>query len=75
MRVLVPDPSARVTIQGQEMQATGTQRDFVSPALEPGRAYTYTIAATWNANGQMVTRQKQVDVQPGQSVLVDFNVE
>ena len=51
---------------------TGTERHFVSPALEPGSNYQYQLRAQWMENGQMVNRSKTVDVQANQTVNVDF---
>jgi uncharacterized protein (TIGR03000 family) len=72
VRVTVPTVDAQVWFDNAPTTQRGTQRTFHSPALQPGSNYTYTIKARWTENGQAVEQQRQVQVQPGQSVSVDF---
>jgi uncharacterized protein (TIGR03000 family) len=72
LEVMVPDPNATLLIQGQPMSAIGSRRVFVSPDLQPGRSYTYTITLQRNVNGRMEDDTRQIDVQPGSSMQVDF---
>jgi uncharacterized protein (TIGR03000 family) len=72
IRVMVPDPNATVWFQGSETEQRGTLRTFVSPELESGKNYWYTVRASWTENGQKVTRTKQVQVHPGQVTTVNF---
>lgn len=72
VRVMLPDPDARVWFDGRATRTTGTARAFVTPALEPGYDYQFTIGATWTQNGRVVTQQRVVDLQAGQAVTVDF---
>ena len=69
--VTVPTADAQVWFDNAATTQRGTQRTFHSPALQPGN-YSYTIKARWTQNGQSVDQQRQVQVQPGQSVGVDF---
>jgi uncharacterized protein (TIGR03000 family) len=75
LHVILPTPDARLTIQDQPMQTGGRDRTFISPAMERGRTYTYTVKATWmdNANKEVI-REKKVDVQVGQQYTIDFNM-
>jgi len=73
LRVTMPAPDARLTINGAQMQQTGTDRVFESPPLEPNKSYTYTLQATWMDNGREVTRQQEVNVQPGQEAVAVFH--
>jgi uncharacterized protein (TIGR03000 family) len=72
VRVFVPRPDTQVWMQGERMQPTGTERWFASPPLQPGKTYTYTIRASWIANGKQVNRTKEVTVQAGQEATVRF---
>jgi uncharacterized protein (TIGR03000 family) len=67
---MVPDPNAELLIQGQRMSVTGNSRVFISPDLEPGRTYTYTVTLR-NNMGQEDTRQ--IDVRAGSNDRVDFS--
>jgi len=73
IRVMVPDANAEVWFESTQTKQKGTDRVFVSPSLEEGRTYTYQIKATWQENGREVTRQKDVDVQPGSQAVVNFS--
>lgn len=73
LKVQVPKSDARLWVQGQEMQQdSGQERSFLSPPLEPGKKYEYTVRASWMANGQEVSRERKVAVESGQQVAVFF---
>jgi uncharacterized protein (TIGR03000 family) len=72
IRVLVPDPNAKVTFDDSTTQQMGTDRLFTSPPLDPNKTYSYTVKATWMENGKEATRSQEVKVQPGRSTTVDF---
>lgn len=72
VRVSVPQANARVWIDDQQTQQTGSDRLFVTPALEQGKKYSYTVRATWMDNGHEVTREKKVPIEPGQTATVQF---
>lgn len=70
IRVIVPDPSARVWFDGNPTRQTGTDRLFHSAPL--ATTGTYHIKATWLEDGRPVTQERDVAVSPGQAVTVDF---
>jgi len=72
VQVDLPDPNAEVWFEGALTQQRGTTRDFESPELMPGRAYTYHIRARWMDNGQMRDETRSIVVQAGQQTGVDF---
>jgi uncharacterized protein (TIGR03000 family) len=73
LRVLLPQADATLVIEGAETQQTGESRVFVSPPLEPGQSYTYTVAATWEPNNYTkITRTRKVSVKAGQELEVDL---
>src|SRR5262249_54011379 len=73
IKVTLPHAKALLTIQGQPTRQTGTERTFVSPALEPGREYEYSMVAVWEPNNYTkITRTKTLKVKAGQNVDVDF---
>jgi uncharacterized protein (TIGR03000 family) len=72
LTVVVPTADAQLWFGDTAMTQQGTQRVFQSPALEQGKNFTYTIKARWMENGQAVDRQRQVNVQAGQRVTVNF---
>lgn len=72
--VILPDANARLMVQDRLNQSVGTERHIVSPPLNINTQYHYTFRATWtDSNGQEVTREKRIEVKPGQRYTVDFN--
>jgi uncharacterized protein (TIGR03000 family) len=71
VRVLAP-ADAQVWIGGVETSQTGTDRVFTSPALEPGKSYTYEVKARWMESGRPVEQTRRVKVQANQTTTVDF---
>ena len=57
--------------QGKTSQ-TGATREFVSPALTPGKEFTYVIKARWLEGGKEVVQTRRVDVSAGSWKAVDF---
>jgi uncharacterized protein (TIGR03000 family) len=73
LRVLLPEEDAELKIGDHLTKQTGNSRLFVSPPLEPGQAYTYTLTATWEPNNYTtVIRTRKVSVQAGREVAVDL---
>jgi uncharacterized protein (TIGR03000 family) len=63
---------AKLTVDGQPLKMNGTAQTFDTPALEPGRSYSYTFSAEVVRDGKTVTREKKVTVYAGASIEVDF---
>jgi len=72
IRVLVP-AGAQVWVGGALTSQTGSERVFASPAIQPGRTYTYEVKARWMQEGEPVEQVKQVRVQANQTTTVDFS--
>jgi uncharacterized protein (TIGR03000 family) len=64
MMAHVPE-SAQVYFQDRLMKSTGTERTYVSPALDPRKTYTYTVRVDWVEEGKKVTQTHEIDVFPG----------
>jgi uncharacterized protein (TIGR03000 family) len=72
LQVILPDPDADVWFSGYKTSSRGTSRSFDSPNLKPGSSYSYTITASWNQGGQVVSAEAVVPVTAGSRVVVDF---
>jgi uncharacterized protein (TIGR03000 family) len=70
INVIVPTPDAQVWFDDSATSQRGMERNFQTPSLS--QAGTYTIRAVWTESGRTVDRQRQIRVQPGQLVTVDF---
>jgi len=73
IRVILPDSSARVMFDGHATQQVGTDRIFQTPPLSRDATNSYRIRATWMQNGREMSRERVVNVTPGQMSVVDFN--
>jgi uncharacterized protein (TIGR03000 family) len=62
--------TAKLTIDGNATTSTNERRVFVSPALEAGQEYYYTLKA--ELNGQV--KEERVSVRAGQEVTVKIEV-
>jgi uncharacterized protein (TIGR03000 family) len=72
IRVLLPDPNARVWFNGNLTSQQGTDRLFTTPPLSYGTANVYMIRATWMQGGREVTQERTVSATPGGTFVVDF---
>jgi uncharacterized protein (TIGR03000 family) len=73
--ILVRLPAnAKLWMNDQEMTTvSGPERQFVTPAtLEPGKTYHFDLKSQWEESGQTVTRERGMDFQVGNQVIVDF---
>jgi uncharacterized protein (TIGR03000 family) len=73
IRLIVPDAQAKVVFNDHLTTSTGTERNFHTAALAPGKTYTYRVRASWMKDGNEVTQDRLVEAVPGQTVVVDFN--
>jgi uncharacterized protein (TIGR03000 family) len=71
IRVRVP-ADAQVWFENEKTTLTGAERYFDSPAVTPGKNYTYSIRASWMDNGREVSRTRKIPVHAGEKVTVDF---
>jgi uncharacterized protein (TIGR03000 family) len=76
LRVLMPQANASLTIQDQQTQQSGSDRLFVSPPLQLGKKYTYTLVAFWEPNNYTkIWRTRVVEIEAGQKIDVDLTRE
>jgi uncharacterized protein (TIGR03000 family) len=64
--------NAEVLIDEQKTNQTGTMREFVTPALDPGQEFSYDIRARWTENGQEVVRHRKVNFHAGDRLTVNL---
>ena len=69
--VLVPK-NAELWFNGTKTKQTGAEREFVSPALTPGKRYSYELKAQWTENGKTVEQTRTVHVQTNTWQRIDF---
>ncbi|HZZ77357.1 MAG TPA: TIGR03000 domain-containing protein [Gemmataceae bacterium] len=73
IHVLMPNPSAKLWFDDKATTQTGPDRIFFTPSLQS--AGKYTVKARWTEDGREVNRQRTVNVQPGQTVMLDLRQE
>ena len=72
--VILPSADTKLWIDDYLSQRTGVERTLITPELEPGGKYAYSITAMWTQDGQPVTRARDVTFEAGQNVVIDFTV-
>ena len=59
---------ARLYVDGVLMKTASAKRAFVTPLLQSGKTYYYTLKAEMVRDGQTVVVNGQVVIQPGQDL-------
>src|SRR5262245_55036504 len=74
VRVHIP-ANAELWVAGERMQQTGPDREFVSPALTPGKNYYYEMTARWAEGDRPVEQTRRVNVRANETADVSFGPE
>ena len=74
LAVNVPN-NARVTVNGLSTRSMGESRRYVSRNLTPGFNYTYEVTASADINGRTVSQTKTVQLQAGDEIAVNFDLQ
>jgi uncharacterized protein (TIGR03000 family) len=64
---------AQLKVDGVATTSTSARRVFVSPALENGKQFTYTLQAEFSVEGKPVVLSKDVRIQAGATVEVSLS--
>jgi uncharacterized protein (TIGR03000 family) len=64
---------AKLTVDGSVTRSTEGVRTFVSPPLQAGKDYQYTLRAEVTRDGKKVERTREVKVRAGQTSEVNFD--
>jgi uncharacterized protein (TIGR03000 family) len=66
--------NAEVWVNDSKISQTGTMRTFKADNLTSGQMYSYKVKAEWTGQGgKKVTRERTVELRPGQRMTVDLN--
>jgi uncharacterized protein (TIGR03000 family) len=72
--IIVSIPTnARLTVDGQATTSTSNRRTLVTPALEQGSEYVYTLRAEMTNEGQTSAQEQVVRVRAGEITEHTFN--
>jgi uncharacterized protein (TIGR03000 family) len=72
--ILVSVPAgARLIVDGTPTTSTSEFRTLVTPALEVGSTYVYTMTVEVVRDGQTMVQSQQVNVRGGETASVQFN--
>jgi uncharacterized protein (TIGR03000 family) len=74
LTVRLPNPQAELWIDRRTTSQQGSERAFESPELNLGESYQYKLIAQWVENGQERAESREVTVQAGKSMIVDFSI-
>jgi uncharacterized protein (TIGR03000 family) len=64
---------ARLIVDGTPTTSTSERRTLVTPVLENGTTYVYTMQAEVTREGRVMTQSQQVTVRGGETSNVQFN--
>jgi uncharacterized protein (TIGR03000 family) len=64
---------ARLIVEGAPTTSTSERRTLVTPELDFGSTYVYTVRAEVVQNGQIVAQTQEVLVRGGETASVQFN--
>jgi uncharacterized protein (TIGR03000 family) len=67
--VFVPNQDAKIWFDNAQTAQRGMERTFHAALQQAG---AYTVKASWTDNGRTVNQERRIQVQPGQSAMVDF---
>ncbi len=65
---------ATLTIDGENTTSISARRVFVTPALEVGKEYEYTLKAKVERDGKVQIATAKVTIRPGQISQVELKV-
>jgi uncharacterized protein (TIGR03000 family) len=63
---------AKLSVDGYVTTQTSSTRYLVTPTLQPGQDYTYTLVAETTQNGQPVQQSQKIVVRAGATTPVSF---
>jgi uncharacterized protein (TIGR03000 family) len=70
--VVKADSDVEIKVNGQATPRKTTEEAYTTPALVPGRLYSYTFVAEVTRDGKKQTETKEVTVRAGRRTVVDF---
>ena len=73
IRVTLP-ADAKLTVDGHPTRSTSSERLLVSPPLEPGQVFRYTLKAEFVRGDKTITVQQMVLVRAGRETAVSLDV-
>lgn len=69
---LVP-ANAEIYFQGAKANLMGTQRRFITPALNPEKEYSYQIKVVWTTpSGEQKEKEMELTINAGSQRLIDL---
>ena len=73
IHVVLPDPLARVWINGQLTNSTGTDRWYTTSVMAAGTSLSYEVRASWMEGSVVRSQVQNVVATPGGTSMVYFN--
>jgi uncharacterized protein (TIGR03000 family) len=71
--VILP-ADATLTANDKATSTTSDRREFVTPALERGKTYSYTLKMTVERDGRTIEEAKKIVVRAGELTKVNFEL-
>jgi uncharacterized protein (TIGR03000 family) len=65
---------AKLTFDGQATLSTSAHRLFITPPLEKGKSFRYSVKAEFIRAGRTITVQQEISVQAGRDTFVSIDI-
>jgi uncharacterized protein (TIGR03000 family) len=72
IRVILPDPNAKVLVDDTPTVSTGPIRTLATPELTPGQTFHYNLTITVDDGTRTISEKRRIDVTAGNTTVVDF---
>lgn len=72
IRVILPDPNAKVLVDGTPTVSTGPIRTLATPELTPGQTFHYDLTITVDDGTRTINEKRRIEVTAGHTTVVDF---
>jgi uncharacterized protein (TIGR03000 family) len=69
--VIVP-AGAELWFEGQRTSKKGSEREFYSPKLVPGKTYSYRVKARWKEGSRTVEQTTEIKVRANEVTTLRF---
>ena len=72
IRVLLPDPNAKVLVDDTPTVSTGPIRTLATPELTPGQTFHYSLTILVDDGIRTISEKRRIEVTAGHTTVVDF---
>jgi uncharacterized protein (TIGR03000 family) len=72
IRVILPDPNAKMLVDDTPTVSTGSIRTLATPELTPGQTFHYNLTIIVDDGIRTISEKRRIEVTAGNTTVVDF---